>query len=246
LAFRDQRLTAPQMLAASRIFGQLYPQKHEHHIGFHFLPECPQVHSISNEDRKPDGTAYVPGNGWHIDHTNAKQPPKAIMLYAVQLPDRGGDTQFANLRVAYERLPDDMRRRIAGLMAFHTFRTADARPKRNRYFGRRSELPIEAVIHPLVCTHPENGRDAIYINPPRINGIAGLPGVEALNLLDDLRYRATRPECEYRHKWRPGDLVIWDNRCLLHRATDDYEMSQTRKLYRIMIKGEAPFWRATA
>src|SRR5476649_1313208 len=81
-------------------------------IGFHPLGEHPHVHSISNEDRRSNGTAYVPGNGWHIDHTNALRPPKAIMLYAVQLPDRGGDTQFSNLALAYEGLPADLRRQV--------------------------------------------------------------------------------------------------------------------------------------
>jgi taurine dioxygenase len=240
LVFRDQRLDAEQMFQSSRLFGDVYPQKHEHHIGFHPLGEHPHVHSISNKDRRSDGTAYVPGNGWHIDHTNALRPPKAIMLYAIQLPDKGGDTLFSNLALVYESLPADMRRLVDSLIALHPFKTPDNKRRRGQYFGARTEAAIETVTHPLVCTHPITGRRALYLNPARIRGIVGMPGVEAMNLLEDLRYRAIQPPFVFRHRWRPGDLVIWDNISLMHRATDDYDMNQTRRLYRIMIKGDAP------
>ncbi len=240
LVFRDQRLDAEQMFAASRLFGDVYPQKNQHHIGFHPLDEHPHVHSISNQDRRSDGTAYVPGAGWHIDHTNALRPPKAIMLYAIRLPDKGGDTLFSNLALAYEGLPQEMRRFVDALVAFHPFKTPDNKRRRSRYFSAPSEAAIEAVTHPLVCTHPVTGRRGLYLNPARIRGIVGMPGVEALNLLEELRYRAIQPPFVFRHRWRPGDLVIWDNLSLMHRATDDYDMNQTRKLYRIMIKGDAP------
>jgi taurine dioxygenase len=240
LVFRDQRLDAEQMFQSSRLFGDVYPQKHEHHIGFHPLGEHPHVHSISNKDRRSDGTAYVPGNGWHIDHTNALRPPKAIMLYAIELPDNGGDTLFSNLALAYEGLPTDMRRLVDSLIALHPFKTPDNKRRRGQYFGARTEAAIETVTHPLVCTHPITGRRALYLNPARIRGIVGMPGVEAMNLLEDLRYRAIQPPFVFRHRWRPGDLVIWDNLSLMHRATDDDDMSQTRRLYRIMIKGDAP------
>jgi len=215
LVFRDQRLDAEQMFQASRLFGDVYPQKHEHHIGFHPLGEHPHVHSIWNEDRRSNGTAYVPGNGWHIDHTNALRPPKAIMLYAVQLPDRGGDTQFSNLALAYEGLPADLRRQVDSLIALHPFKTPDNKRRRSQYFGGPSEAAIETVTHPLVCTHPITGRRALYLNPARIKGIVGMAGVDALNLLEDLRYRAIQPSFVFRHQWRPGDLVIWDNLSLM-------------------------------
>jgi taurine dioxygenase len=105
--------------------------------------------------------------------------------------------------------------------------------------SNREEIP-DGVLHPLVRTHPQNGRKAIYLNPIRIEGIVGMAEREALTLLADLLGHATQPQYEYRHRWNPGDLVMWDNRCLLHKANGDYDMDQTRYLYRIMLKGDAP------
>lgn len=99
----------------------------------------------------------------------------------------------------------------------------------------------DAVVHPIVRTHPETGRKAIYINPIRIDGIVGMDDDEALPLLETLLEHAVRPEHQYRHRWQPGDVVIWDNRCLLHKANGDYDMSQRRYLYRLMLRGDAPF-----
>jgi taurine dioxygenase len=104
----------------------------------------------------------------------------------------------------------------------------------------RDAVP-DGVRHPLVRTHPESGRKAIYLNPIRTEGIVGMTEIEALRLLDELLSHATQPQYEYRHRWQPGDLVMWDNRCLLHKANGDYDMGQTRYLYRIMLKGDAPF-----
>jgi taurine dioxygenase len=96
------------------------------------------------------------------------------------------------------------------------------------------------VLHPLVRTHPETGRKAIYLNPIRIEGIEGMPEADAVALLDELLEHARQPQYEYRHRWLPGDLVMWDNRCLLHKANGDYEMTQVRYLYRIMLQGDEP------
>jgi taurine dioxygenase len=103
----------------------------------------------------------------------------------------------------------------------------------------RARVP-NAVLHPLVRTHPDTGRKAIYINPIRIEGILGMDHAEALPLLDLLLEHATAPRFQYRHVWHPGDLVMWDNRCLLHKANGDYDMDQTRYLYRVMLQGDVP------
>ena len=113
LVVRDQSLTPAQMLAAVELFGPVFQQ---HNTRF-ALPDCPQIHYISNQDRFPDGTRYIPGEGWHTDHSNDTRPPKATVLHAVTLPDHGGDTQFANMAAAYSALPDALRLRIEGLMA---------------------------------------------------------------------------------------------------------------------------------
>ena len=236
LVFRDQRLSPAEFLAAAQNFGEVFAQ---HNTRFS-LPECPLVHYVSNEDSYPDGRRYIPGEGYHTDHSNAPAPPKATLLLAVRLPSQGGDTQYVNMHLAYERLPAELREKIAGREGIHVYQS--------RHSARKLfELPPEArgkipagVLHPLVRTHPESGRKALYINPIRIEGIPGMPEEEALELLDRLLEHASRPEFEYRHRWRPGDLVMWDNRCLLHKANGDYDMAETRYLYRLMLQGDRP------
>ena len=113
LVIRDQHLTPQQVLAAVGLFGTVFPQ---HNTRF-ALPDCPQIHYLSNQDRFPDGRRYIPGEGWHTDHSNDTRPPKATVLHAVELPAEGGDTQFANMAAAYSALPKAMQERIGGLLA---------------------------------------------------------------------------------------------------------------------------------
>lgn len=236
LVFRDQRLSPPQLLAAVQLFGDLLPQ---HNTRF-ALPECPQIHYISNQDSYPDGKRYIPGEGYHTDHSNAAEPPKATVLHAVQLPDHGGDTQFVNMHRAYADLPETTRVRIEELRAIHVYQSRHSERKLMALSDTARAAVPDAVLHPLVRTHPESGRKSIYLNPIRIEGIVGMEERDALSLLDDLLTHATQPQYEYRHQWRSGDMVMWDNRCLLHKANGDYDMSQVRYLYRIMLKGDSP------
>jgi len=236
LVVRNQHLAPHQVLQAVQLFGEVFPQ---HNTRF-ALPECPQIHYISNQDKFPDGRRYIPGEGWHTDHSNDVRPPKATILHAVRLPDQGGDTQYANMAAAYDGLSAAMKQRLAGLLAIHVYQSShSARQLMNLPESARERVP-NAVLHPMARTHPETGRKAIYINPIRIEGIVGLDHREALPMLDDLLAHATQSRFEYRHKWQPGDLVMWDNRCLLHKANGDYDMNQTRYLYRIMLKGTVP------
>lgn len=236
LVMREQSLTPPQVLAAVELFGQIF---HQHNTKF-ALPDCPQIHYISNQDRFPDGTRYIPGEGWHTDHSNDTRPPKATVLHAVTLPDSGGDTQFANMAAAYAGLPVAMQQRIAGLMAIHVYQSSHSARKLMGLSDSNKERVPNAVLHPIVRTHPENGRKSIFINPIRIEGIVGMDHKEALPLLDELLAHATKDDFVYRHRWHPGDLTIWDNRCLLHKANGDYDMQQTRYLYRVMLQGDVP------
>jgi taurine dioxygenase len=236
LVFRDQHLSPGQLLDAVAMFGEVFPQ----HNSRFSLPECPLIHYISNQDFYPDGRRYIPGEGYHTDHSNAAEPPKATVLHAVQLPDRGGDTQFVNMHRAYEGLPDAAKRSIDGLKALHVYQSRHSERKLMALSEASRAVVPDGVLHPLVRTHPESGRRAIYLNPIRIEGIVGMPEHDALVLLDALLAHATQPQYEYRHRWQPGDMVMWDNRCLLHKANGDYDMEQTRYLYRIMLKGDAP------
>jgi taurine dioxygenase len=236
LVFRDQHLSPHQLLDAVHLFGEVFPQ---HNTRF-ALPECPDIHYISNQDSYADGRRYIPGEGYHTDHSNAAEPPKATVLHAVQLPDSGGDTQFVNMYRAYDDLSEAMRQRIDGLRAIHVYQSRHSERKLMALSEAARQKVPDAVAHPLVRTHPESGRKAIYLNPIRTEGIVGMEEAEALSLLDELLLHATQPQYEYRHQWRRGDLVMWDNRCLLHKANGDYDMSQVRYLYRVMLKGDVP------
>jgi taurine dioxygenase len=234
LVVRDQHLSPQQLLDVVQLFGEVFPQ---HNTKF-ALPECPQIHYISNQDFYPDGKRYIPGEGYHTDHSNAVEPPKATVLHAVTLPDRGGDTQFVNMHRAYDGLPAAMQRRIDGMRAMHVYQSRFSERKLMA-LPETAQVP-DGVWHPLVRTHPESGRKSIYLNPIRTEAIDAMAEAEALALLDDLLTHATQPQYEYRHQWQPGDMVMWDNRCLLHKANGDYDMGQMRYLYRIMLKGDAP------
>lgn len=235
LVLRDQHFTPDQFKAAARLFGELQPHdKKEHHV-----PGHPDVYYVSN-DEIVDGRRIIPGETFHTDHSNHPRPPKATMLFAVELPSRGGDTQYVNMHEAYRDLPEATRRTLGGLKAVHV------------YLSKYSPRPLGAItaeslrdipppgIHPLVRTHPENGRKALYLNPVRMEGIVGMQDEQALALIDTLMRHATQKKYEYRHRWRPGDWVIWDNRSVMHQANADYDMSERRYLWRLMLKGEAP------
>ncbi|HYX02538.1 MAG TPA: TauD/TfdA family dioxygenase [Reyranella sp.] len=236
LVIRDQALQPRQMLDAVCLFGTVFSQQNTKFA----VADCPEIHYVSNQDRFPDGRRYIPGEGWHTDHSNAVRPPKATVLHAVRLPDKGGDTQYANMAAAYAALSADTRERIGPLMGIHIYQSSHSARKLIALSEGDKERVPNAVLHPLVRTHPESGAKAIYINPIRIEGILGLDHKEALPLLDALLEHATSERFQYRHAWRPGDLLMWDNRCLLHKANGDYDMSQVRYLYRVMLQGDVP------
>ena len=236
LVFRDQHLAPQQLLEAVGLFGEPFPQ-HNSRFALH---ECPLVHYISSQDFYPDGRRYIPAEGYHTDHSNAARPPKATILHAVSLPDRGGDTQYVDMRLAYDELPQQTKRRLKGLKAIHVYQSRHSARKLMELSSESRDRVPDAVTHPIVRTHPESGRKAIYINPIRTEGIVGMPEEEALTLLAELLEHATQPQYLYRHCWRPGDLVMWDNRSLLHKANGDYDMKQLRYLYRIMLQGDVP------
>jgi taurine dioxygenase len=236
LVVRDQTLAPAQLLDAVGLFGAVFPQQNTKFA----VADCPQIHYVSNQDRYPDGRRYIPGDGWHTDHSNAVRPPKATVLHAVRLPDKGGDTQYANMAAAYGGLPDTLRDRIAPLMGIHVYQSSHSARQLMALSDSDKERVPNAVLHPLVRTHPESGAKSIYLNPIRIEGILGLDHKEALPLLDALLAHATAERFQYRHAWKPGDLVMWDNRCLLHKANGDYDMGQVRYLYRVMLQGDVP------
>jgi taurine dioxygenase len=235
LVMRDQHFAPDEFKAAAQVFGELQPHdKKEHHV-----PGHPDVYYVSN-DEIVNGRRIIPGETFHTDHSNHPRPPKATMLFAVDLPSRGGDTQYVNMHNAYDDLSEDTKRRIDGLKAVHVYLSKySPRPLGSISADSLRDVPPPG-IHPLVRTHPENGRKALYLNPVRMEAILGMEDKEALSLIDELMRHATRRNYEYRHQWRYGDWVIWDNRSVMHQANPDYDMNERRYLYRLMLRGEIP------
>ncbi len=236
LVVRDQNLNPHELLAAAKQFGD---PLHQHNTRFQ-LEECPEIHYISNQDKYEDGRRYIPGSGYHTDHSNAANPPKATILHAKSLPKTGGDTQFVNMARAFETLDIDIQKRINGLKAEHVYQSSHSSRKLVGLTEQRKAEIEKSVSHPLIRTHDETARKAIYINPIRIERIIGMDDEEALPLLDYLLEHSIQMTHEYRHRWEEGDFVMWDNRVLLHKANPDYDMKEKRYLYRLMLQGPRP------
>ena len=235
LVMRDQEFSPDDFKVAVQVFGELQPHdKKEHHV-----PGFPDVSYVSN-DEFVNGRRIIPGETFHTDHSNHPRPPKATTLFAVELPSSGGDTQYVNMHDAYDDLPEATKRKIDDLKAVHAYLSKYS-PRPLGYLSEesRKKLPPPGM-HPLVRTHPDNGRKALYLNPVRMESILGMEDDDALGLIGELMAHATRKKYEYRHKWRHGDWVLWDNRSVMHQANPDYDMNERRFLYRLMLKGEVP------
>jgi taurine dioxygenase len=235
LVMRGQHFAPEQFKDAVQLFGELQPHdKKEHHV-----PGHPDVSYVSN-DEFVNGRRIIPGETFHTDHSNHPRPPKATTLFAVELPSHGGDTQYVNVHDAYDDLPAATKQKIDGLKAVHAYLSKySPRPLGHLSEESRRNLPPPGM-HPLVRTHPDNGRKALFLNPVRMESIIGMEDADALKLIDDLMQHATQKKYEYRHQWRYGDWVMWDNRSVMHQANPDYDMSERRFLYRLMLKGEVP------
>jgi taurine dioxygenase len=235
LVMRDQHFSPDAFKTAVQLFGELQPHdKKEHHVPGHL-----DVSYVSN-DEFVNGRRIIPGETFHTDHSNHPRPPKATTLFAVELPSRGGDTQYVNMHEAFDDLPDDTKRRIEGRKAVHAYLSKYS-PRPLGYLSEESRRNLPPPgLHPLVRTHPENGRKALFLNPVRMESIVGMDDDDALKLIEELMRHATQKKYEYRHQWRHGDWVLWDNRSVMHQANPDYDMSERRYLYRLMLKGEVP------
>jgi taurine dioxygenase len=235
LVMRDQHFTPDEFKAAMQTFGELQPHdKKEQHV-----PGHPDIHYVSN-DMIVNGKRFIPGETFHTDHSNLHCPPKATALFAVALPSSGGDTQYVNMHDAYDDVSEATKQKIGGLKAVHVYQSRYS-PRALSGLNEESRRSLAPPgVHPLVRTHPENGRKALYLNPVRMESIVGMEDTDALALIDELMRHATQEKYEYRHKWRHGDWVLWDNRSVMHQANGDYDMNERRYLYRLMLKGEAP------
>jgi taurine dioxygenase len=238
ILFRGQRLTEDQHIAFSRRFGSL-----EIHVAKQYLlPGHPEIVVLSNvvENGKPKGIEDA-GRYWHSDLSYMSRPSLGSLLYALDVPAEGGDTLFASMHAAYDALPDALKRRIAGLKAIHRYGDRwrkDAAEGRARAALSDTETALPDAIHPVVRIHPATGRPALYVNEGFTVGIVGMADSDARALLDALFAFSTRPEFTYRHRWRRGDLLFWDNRSVVHSATP-YDPRTVRHMHRTTVAGGA-------
>ena len=233
ICVRGQSLAIDQFLAYSRRFGMVVP--HPSKMTRH--PDVPEVTLLGvnkfGADGKLDMAIYRRGaEGWHTDGAYDEVPFKATQLYALAVPSRGGDTLFASMYAAYDALPDGLKRRLEGRLGAFVY---GGRQRSNALLNPedRDKPP---VFHPIVRTHAETGRKALYFDPGKILRIEGLEAAESDALIEELTERMIRPGAEYRHRWQQGDIVIWDNRCSYHRAAGDYPPEEDRIHWRVSIK----------
>jgi taurine dioxygenase len=233
LVVRGQDLRLQEFVAYSRRFGHIdpHPSKSTRH------PDCPEVTLLGVNKFEADGklnmAIYKRGaSGYHTDGAYDDVPFKATQLYALAIPSRGGDTHFASMYAAYEALPASLKQRIDGRVGAYV------------YGGRRRAVELlsaedrdkKPALHPLVRTHAETGRRALYFDPGKILRVEGLPAAESDAIIDELAGYMVRPQAEYRHQWKKGDIVIWDNRCSYHKAAGDYPPDEDRIHWRVSIK----------
>jgi len=244
VVFRRQTLSNERHIEFSRRFGEL----EIHIVKKYLLPDYPEILLISNirdESGEHIGLADA-GFTWHSDTSYRRRPSRCSLLYAKEVPQRGGqplgDTVFANAIAAYEAPPENMKQRLAGLKAIHRYsarrRVADSpRPKLTQ--AQLEETPD--IAHPIVRTHPYTGRKSLYVTAGECIGIENMPDDEAVDLIAELDTHCVRPEFLYRHKWQVGDLLMWDNTSSMHLAICDYALPERRLMHRTTVIGTVPF-----
>ncbi|MEF7617063.1 TauD/TfdA family dioxygenase [Aquincola sp. MAHUQ-54] len=241
LVFRDLRITPGEQVAFSRRFGPL-----QIHVLRQFqLPGHPEILVVSNikENGQPIGLGDA-GHFWHSDLSYKALPSLGSMLHAQELPGEGGDTLFANQHLAWDRLPAELKKTVAGLKAEHhylaKYAELQARNPWRPNLTPEQVAEVKPVVHPVVRTHPENGRKALFVSEHFTTRIVDVPEDESRALLDELFHLTTLPELVYRHVWEPHDMVFWDNRSVTHLAAGCPDHLR-RRLNRTTIEGTAPF-----
>jgi len=229
--FRSQKLMPQQQLQFAQRFGE--PMSYPMLQG---LPECPLITPVVKLEHETVNFGGI----WHSDTAYLERPPMASMLYALEIPPYGGDTMWANMYLAYETLSLGLRRTLDSLTGINTSLKADAsRTREDRLKAAGVENKVLIAEHPVVRTHPETGRKALYVNVGHTAHFKDMTEKESAPLLDYLFQHITRPEFSCRFAWQPGSLALWDNRCTQHNPINDYHGFR-RVLHRITLAGDRP------
>ena len=240
LVFRGQTLGDRDLIAFSRRFGDLDIAPVQEN-GRRFVDGIPEIYVVSNVKVNGEAIGSL-GDGeaaWHTDMSYVPAPPKASALYALEVPPHGGNTAFCSMYAVCEALPAALRARLEGLAVKHDGTYNSGGYLRQGVTATGDPRTSPGTLHPLVCTHPETGRPMLYLGRRRNAWIAGMDVAASDALLDELWSYVARPEMSWSHAWRPGDLVLWDNRCTMHRR-DAFDPASRRIMHRTQIKGEAP------
>ena len=237
VVLRGQRLSDPQLIAFSRQFGELDPPG-PNPYGEPFIREHPELNVISNvvENGKPIGNLGDGEAVWHADMTYVEVPPKAAVLYALEVPPSGGNTYFANMFAAFDALPTGLKAAAQGRIAVHDGSTNSAGMLRKGYKKVTDVREVEGARHPLVRTDPRTGRKALFLGRRPNSYVIGLAVPESEALLDALWAHATKPQFAMCHAWQVGDVLMWNNLCVLHRR-DPFDARSRRVMHRSQIKG---------
>jgi len=239
LRFRAQKLSDDDLMRFSRLFGELdwapiaatndAPEGREY------------IMVVSNvvENGQPIGQLGAYEAVWHTDMSYVAAPPSASALYSLEAPPAGGDTGFCNMYRAYETLPDELRRQIEGRLCRHDASRNSAGELRRGFVDAPDPTQVVGAEHPIVRTHPVTGRKALFLGRRPNAYIPGLPLAESEALLDALWAHCTKPEFAWYQQWRSGDLILWDNRCVMHRR-DAFDPNARRVMHRTQIKGDRP------
>ncbi len=246
LVIHDQDLTTEQHIAFSRHFGPLFGDPAEEPlqdtVSRYIHPDFPEIYRVSNQvdaDGQPRGRKGA-GTYWHSDVSFRERPAQASILLGKKVPPCGGDTVFADQARAYEALSDTMKALLGTLNAWHDFEIAARTQYAKPIVVENDMAGANRALHPVVRTKPETGRKSIYVNPGFTSHIDGLHADESAALLRFLYDHCTRPEFLHRHRWHENDMVIWDNRSLMHYAVMDYPDDQPRYMERCTVIGERP------
>jgi taurine dioxygenase len=240
LVVHDQHVSDAAFLEFSARFGELYLAPITV-TGKPYIPELPHLAVISNVVENGQAIGGL-GNSeliWHTDMSYADDPPIASLLYSLEVPETGGDTWFCNMYAAYNALPEELKQRIATLSCKHDASHNSAGETRKGFkdgFASREDIP--GAIHPLVCAHPATGRPVLYLGRRENAYIPELSPADGDALLDELWSYTTRADNTWRHHWQVGDVVMWDNRCTMHRR-DDFSADTRRIMHRSQVHGAA-------
>lgn len=231
LRFRNAAMSVAEVRDFSANFGILRP-----HVAKNYRDAAiPEVVIMTNQDANGNFDAVGAGRGvgWHVDGTYHQEPPKATILHAIALPDHGGNTAFANMYLAYDTMPEALKRRAEGKFAMHRLRGRKSNTQ--GIVGGDDMKKMGDVMHPVIRAHPETGRKAVFVNPHHTLSIVGLAQKDSDELIDEICDWCAREEFQWEQEWQVGDTIMWENRCAWHSGRADYPKNQLRKFYRTSL-----------